>query len=138
MWFLVLSSVFFLMIRRPPRSTRTYTLFPYTTLFRSAEADTAPFFLDSDAVQAQFAHRRPEFTREPVLGIHLRGQRRALRVGKAPHALADHPRAFSPRKLKTGGAAHVLRSFPGAACGSPVPRSYYDPKIGRASWRERV
>src|SRR3546814_19415775 len=30
------SYVFFLMIRRPPRSTRTDTLFPYTTLFRSA------------------------------------------------------------------------------------------------------
>src|SRR3546814_18368101 len=30
-------SVFFLMIRRPPRSTRTDTLFPYTTLFRSTE-----------------------------------------------------------------------------------------------------
>src|SRR3546814_3153269 len=29
------SSFFFLMIRRPPRSTRTDTLFPYTTLFRS-------------------------------------------------------------------------------------------------------
>src|SRR3546814_12431466 len=29
---------FFLMIRRPPRSTRTDTLFPYTTLFRSAGA----------------------------------------------------------------------------------------------------
>src|SRR3546814_13091223 len=28
-------SFFFLMIRRPPGSTRTYTLFPYTTLFRS-------------------------------------------------------------------------------------------------------
>src|SRR3546814_4978505 len=27
----------FLMIRRPPRSTRTDTLFPYTTLFRSAD-----------------------------------------------------------------------------------------------------
>src|SRR3546814_17765685 len=26
---------FFLMMRRPPRSTRTDTLFPYTTLFRS-------------------------------------------------------------------------------------------------------
>src|SRR3546814_12210988 len=26
---------FFLMLRRPPRSTRTATLFPYTTLFRS-------------------------------------------------------------------------------------------------------
>src|SRR3546814_6769060 len=29
------SLFFFLMIRRPPRSTRTDTLFPYTTLFRS-------------------------------------------------------------------------------------------------------
>src|SRR3546814_19193395 len=29
--------VFFLMIRRPPRSTLTDTLFPYTTLFRSAD-----------------------------------------------------------------------------------------------------
>src|SRR3546814_7773109 len=27
--------IFFLMMRRPPRSTRTGTLFPYTTLFRS-------------------------------------------------------------------------------------------------------
>src|SRR3546814_10570537 len=29
---------FFLMLRRPPRSTRTVTLFPYTTLFRSSGA----------------------------------------------------------------------------------------------------
>src|SRR3546814_15358612 len=37
---------FFLMIRLPPRSTRTYTLCPYTTLFRSAQRapdrDTEP------------------------------------------------------------------------------------------------
>src|SRR3546814_15716905 len=32
-------SFFFLMIRRPPRSTRTDTLFPYTTLFRSPGAN---------------------------------------------------------------------------------------------------
>src|SRR3546814_2198118 len=32
---LLLLYVFFVMIRRPPRSTRTDTLFPYTTLFRS-------------------------------------------------------------------------------------------------------
>src|SRR3546814_9291584 len=31
-------SFVFLMIRRPPRSTRTATLFPYTTLFRSSPA----------------------------------------------------------------------------------------------------
>src|SRR3546814_15752354 len=29
----------FLIIRRPPRSKRTYTLFPYTTLFRSGRKD---------------------------------------------------------------------------------------------------
>src|SRR3546814_17939400 len=29
---------FCLMMRRPPRSTRTYTLFPYTTLFRSVDS----------------------------------------------------------------------------------------------------
>src|SRR3546814_13148307 len=34
---------FFLMIRRPPRSTRTDTLFPYTTLFRSAWAWQKPY-----------------------------------------------------------------------------------------------
>src|SRR3546814_8714979 len=38
MRFLVL--FFFLMLRRPPRSTRTDTLFPYTTLFRSDHAYT--------------------------------------------------------------------------------------------------
>src|SRR3546814_11662386 len=32
-------SAFFLMIRRPPRSTRTDTLFPYTTLFRSLQVE---------------------------------------------------------------------------------------------------
>src|SRR3546814_15064968 len=32
---IISSYFFFLMIRRPPRSTRTDTLFPYTTLFRS-------------------------------------------------------------------------------------------------------
>src|SRR3546814_10631836 len=33
---LIMFYFFFLMIRRPPRSTRTDTLFPYTTLFRSS------------------------------------------------------------------------------------------------------
>src|SRR3546814_9603911 len=33
---------FFLMIRRPPRSTRTDTLFPYTTLFRSGDEARCP------------------------------------------------------------------------------------------------
>src|SRR3546814_5425822 len=36
------SFFFFLMIRRPPRSTRTDTLFPYTTLFRSGRHRELP------------------------------------------------------------------------------------------------
>src|SRR3546814_19082631 len=39
--------VFFLMIRRPPRSTRTDTLFPYTTLCRSAYFRLEARFKDS-------------------------------------------------------------------------------------------
>src|SRR3546814_9702933 len=38
------------MIRRPPRSTRTDTLFPYTTLFRSPQVAT-----NSGAVEAKVA-----------------------------------------------------------------------------------
>src|SRR3546814_1593823 len=42
------------MIRRPPRSTRTDTLFPYTTLFRSAElVDDAKSFLSGKATDVQ-------------------------------------------------------------------------------------
>src|SRR3546814_7137332 len=35
------------MIRRPPRSTRTDTLFPYTTLFRSGTGGTATAYAES-------------------------------------------------------------------------------------------
>src|SRR3546814_13468772 len=34
-WYLICFLCVFLMLRRPPRTTRTDTLFPYTTLFRS-------------------------------------------------------------------------------------------------------
>src|SRR3546814_6816411 len=40
---------FFLMIRRPPRSTRTDTLFPYTTLFRSAAQECSRGRTGADA-----------------------------------------------------------------------------------------
>src|SRR3546814_6057665 len=66
---------FFLIIRRPPRSTRTYTLFPYTTLFRSAVGrlgDRRPRLLyprradvrDDPRVQADHAGRSEEHTSE--------------------------------------------------------------------------
>src|SRR3546814_9685134 len=55
---------FFLMIRRPPRSTRTDTLFPYTTLFRSdgryaRECYDEDDLGDSDAVHGTL--RQPQY-----------------------------------------------------------------------------
>src|SRR3546814_974439 len=46
------------MIRRPPRSTRTDTLFPYTTLFRSAFEGILNGFLPSGEGVAQVENRR--------------------------------------------------------------------------------
>src|SRR3546814_586959 len=43
--------LFFLMIRRPPRSTRTDTLFPYTTLFRSPQLPVALDVVDIPLVE---------------------------------------------------------------------------------------
>src|SRR3546814_8742034 len=45
--------VFFLMLRRPPRSTRTDTLFPYTTLFRSRCEPEKPRRQSADAPRRQ-------------------------------------------------------------------------------------
>src|SRR3546814_20254482 len=47
--------IFFLMIRRPPRSTRTDTLFPYTTLFRSAEVVIPHILVHGLEVPGRFA-----------------------------------------------------------------------------------
>src|SRR3546814_7773915 len=54
------------MIRRPPRSTRTDTLFPYTTLFRSAwlaDADIAAAVLRVVADAHDVAARQPQAAR---------------------------------------------------------------------------
>src|SRR3546814_8482897 len=49
---------FFLMIRLPPRSTRTDTLFPYTTLVRSAANPGARFSLCQCSVNQRLDHRQ--------------------------------------------------------------------------------
>src|SRR3546814_11477727 len=52
------------MIRRPPRSTRTDTLFPYPTLFRSRAVDGLPTWLS----QEELDHYTAEFTRTGFTG----------------------------------------------------------------------
>src|SRR3546814_2512484 len=62
------------MIRRPPRSTRTDTLFPYTTLFRSAEVgglDRHRLALAEAAGDAQHLHLVLEG--QAVAGLDLDG-----------------------------------------------------------------
>src|SRR3546814_3048086 len=66
------------MLRRPPRSTRTDTLFPYTTLFRSAD------------------RRRLCGTRQGIGGSRLRA------VGAA------YWRPFSPAKFQLDRFAHEV------------------------------
>src|SRR3546814_9397757 len=54
--------IFFLMIRRPPRSTRTDTLFPYTTLFRSIRSV-------QEALAGLGWTEPPEVKQEPAVSI---------------------------------------------------------------------
>src|SRR3546814_15430224 len=59
-------TIFLLMIRRPPRSTRTDTLFPYTTLFRSQGRHRAQLRLVWPQVsRAGTHHRTPDRGRAP-------------------------------------------------------------------------
>src|SRR3546814_14416139 len=74
---LVRSVFFFVMIRRPPRSTRTDTLFPYTTLFRSPRQGQAasvrpPVERKSAAMSSSAQLRSEEHTSElQVTNAHL-------------------------------------------------------------------
>src|SRR3546814_4315784 len=55
--------VFFLMIRRPPRSTRTYTLCTYTTLFRSQVLPAlVPIMLEEADVAKPFPELKDRHT----------------------------------------------------------------------------
>src|SRR3546814_15609342 len=103
------------MIRRPPRSTRTDTLFPYTTLFRSRPLRAALTAVDDQTDFAGGAARDVE--RPDVRLLHIA-------FGRGEFALepriGDRPAIGRPAR----------RAFD-----SPGAR---DLQIGRASCRERV
>src|SRR3546814_11054323 len=101
---------FFLMIRRPPRSTRTDTLFPYTTLFRSAAGRAG----------GEGEARSPGAERGERLAA---AQRRGQSVG---HAAAPLQPVIS---IETGFARRARGSMGGVKA---------PPEIGRASCRGRV
>src|SRR3546814_9291579 len=69
------------MIRRPPRSTRTDTLFPYTTLFRSVHGAGA--VLDRDVVAQDHRHHALEERMLKLQAFELR----AVDFGEARRTL---------------------------------------------------
>src|SRR3546814_14321903 len=94
---------FFLMIRRPPRSTRTYTLFPYTTLFRSLAAPTQ----QSDAQQG-LARAAPGSQERDAPALHGdRGTARpALGAGTARPGRAGSGAGPGDRKSTRLNSSH--------------------------------
>src|SRR3546814_2146534 len=78
------------MIRRPPRSTRTDTLFPYTTLFRSGGANAVTVTESADSVTVAVGFLLHELT----------VTRRAPSV----------PTAASTRAVGTGSTSEATRS----------------------------
>src|SRR3546814_20252840 len=107
------------MIRRPPRSTRTDTLFPYTTLFRSAE--TRPRH------DRLILHRKPGpgLRAGGPAGVSEMGQRDETAIPRLPHHLfphrigdvGDHPAA--PRRLTA--PAHFSGHARNAPTAGPPP-----------------
>src|SRR3546814_17149065 len=106
---------FFLMIRRPPRSTRTDTLFPYTTLFRSRPV-VAARPSDRPAISTKF-HFQDYCPNQKIVN---RFRTNHLPAPDAVRAV-DHP-------LAIGDAGLAVAREEGWAV----------EEIGRASCRERV
>src|SRR3546814_4365595 len=96
------------MIRRPPRSTRTDTLFPYTTLFRSAAA----LFVGRDHDAAQ-PHQHVALRRLGRPGQNSATGRRAQQDRLDAHVL-ETPSLLSMKPLMPS------RDAPGIAPAQPA------------------
>src|SRR3546814_11970568 len=113
------------MIRRPPRSTRTDTLFPYTTLFRSKEVAASSFISHEQARARKASRREPRY---PFIDtIHDRRT--------SSPALACLFRRLSAAQPNSYITEIVIPAKPSRNAGDHSPAT---PQIGRASCRERV
>src|SRR3546814_19016564 len=127
---------FFLMIRRPPRSTRTDTLFPYTTLFRSVVklgllVGAAPLRLQRPDRGAEHGNRQTADEDSQRASVQARDR---ARLGAQHHRLGRDLARL--RRGEVGGVvlAHgqFLRATPSVrSLRTPSPLS--PPTIGRPS-----
>src|SRR3546814_10083459 len=103
---MTLLCVFFLMIRRPPRSTRTDTLFPYTTLFRSTLTGEHTFGDTTLRASADFLDPRND---DPQPGEgrseeHTSELQSLMRISYAVFCLKKKKRKYTHARNKT---AHI-------------------------------
>src|SRR3546814_4450460 len=91
------------MIRRPPRSTRTDTLFPYTTLFRSRDDPQSQKIVESD-------HDATARTRRRTSSHHRRDRIRARRRGSSRQDAGTAARQEDDvLRRRTAGLSSVFR-----------------------------
>src|SRR3546814_17853947 len=124
---------FFLMIRRPPRSTRTDTLFPYTTLFRSRHRGPGLQAVRLDRIDRDpdLAGRRPSADADDG-GLHAQCQT-APGTGRRPrHAPLSPCRAGLP--APSVAYLHRVRGLFWFFAVAGIAAA----EIGRAAWRESV
>src|SRR3546814_9860369 len=98
----------FLMIRRPPRSTRTDTLFPYTTLFRSAAGQLDPHRRGRGGGDLRLSRYWVAAAEGRSLRRHLRGPGthtpRSRRGGR--HPVRRRRRLHAPRPQAQAALSH--------------------------------
>src|SRR3546814_19013028 len=126
--------IFFLMIRRPPRSTRTYTLFPYTTLFRSDRLVVRPNIVEEQAKRA-----RPQMPKHVEFGQLADAHSRNAGVDDRMAALAAKPARWlvehlSVALLELTGRARADDMLVAIKLLNRLERG----EIGRASCGEKV
>src|SRR3546814_14401064 len=104
---LSLVSFFFLMIRLPPRSTLTDTLFPYTTLFRSIHVGIGEAGI---VVPARYLVLEQAFcvfgTRIGIARIEKQGLARLVEVGALAAAMHHMVRGAADRKSTRLNSSH--------------------------------
>src|SRR3546814_15636733 len=121
------------MIRRPPRSTRTDTLFPYTTLFRSKPALGGDF-------HPRIAPR-PVLRDSRPLPVHLRQHRlsRLVAVARRAQELVERDVLFLPAlRVQRLAPPEYVRMLGEEAPGQALPRAFGLAQHGRAACRDRV
>src|SRR3546814_9204240 len=99
------------MIRRPPRSTRTDTLFPYTTLFRSEDPvvgrGLGGLVLVGDDVGFDAERQGADRAGEAVRGL---GEAADVRHFESPVALGRAHRGLDGDRKAEGGAGRTRRA----------------------------